>query len=213
MRGWSGSRLQPLELGAVTAEIADLCRRYRVSHVVGDRYAAEWVRQAFRDARLAYWAAPWTKAEAYRELEPLLVAGQLDLLEHPELLRELRCLERRYYPGGRIAIDHPTGAHDDHANALALAIAHALRSRTRDAEFDENDRPEGSFERLAPGGSEQELDDLKRAVLKRGVSESTLHRLEESVGVDRLGVYLEDLLEEGTLRGRLRRAGLSIDDD
>jgi hypothetical protein len=108
MRGWSGSRSRPLELAAVTAEIADLCRRYGVSHVVGDRYAAEWVRQAFRDARLGYWPSPWTKAEAYRELEPLLVAGQLDLLDHSELLRELRCLERRYHSGGRIAIDHPT---------------------------------------------------------------------------------------------------------
>jgi len=213
MRGWSGSRLRPLELGAVTAEIADLSRRYGVSHVVGDRYAAEWVRQAFGNARLAYWASPWTKTEAYRELEPLLVAGQLDLLEHPQLLRELRCLERRYHPGGRIVIDHPTGAHDDHANALALAVAHALRSRSRDTEFDENDRPEGSFERFARGGSEQELDDLKRALLERGVPESTLRRLEETVGADRLGVYLEDLLEEGTPRGRLRRAGLRIDDD
>jgi hypothetical protein len=134
-------------------------------------------------------------------------------LEHPELLRELHCLERRYHPGGRIAIDHPTGAHDDHANALALAVAHALRSRSRDAEFDENDRPEGSFERFARGGSEQELDDLKRAVLARGVSESTVRHLEGTVGPERLGVYLEDLLEEGSLRGRLRRAGLPIDDD
>ena len=83
----------------------------------------------------------------------------------------------------------------------------------RDTEFDENDRPEGSFERFARGGSEQELDDLKRALLERGVPESTLRRLEETVGADRLGVYLEDLLEEGTPRGRLRRAGLRIDDD
>jgi hypothetical protein len=112
----------------------------------------------------------------------------------------------------RAAIDHPSGAHD-HANVLALAVAHALRSRSRATEFDENDRPEGSFERFARGGSEQELDDLKRAVLKRGVSESIVLRLEASVGPERLGVYLEDLLEEGTLRGRLRRASLPIDDD
>ena len=175
--------------------------------MVGDRYAAEWVRQAFRDARLGYWPAPWTKAEAYRELEPLLGAGQLELLEHPSCCGS-SVLERRYHPGGRIAIDHPTGAHDDHANALALAIAHALRSRSRDTEFDEDDRPEGSFE-----PSTRELDDLKRAVLERGTPEATVRRLEESVAPELLGVYLEDLLEEGTLRGRLRRAGLPIDDD
>ena len=68
--GLVGLPVAPARARAVTAEIADLCRRYGVSHVVGDRYGAEWVRQAFRDARLGYWAAPWTKAEAYRELEP-----------------------------------------------------------------------------------------------------------------------------------------------
>jgi hypothetical protein len=57
------------------------------------------------------------------------------------------------------------------------------------------------------------LDDLKRAVLARGVPESTVRHLEETVGAERLGVYLEDLLEEGTMRGRLRRAGLRVDFD
>jgi hypothetical protein len=48
---------------------------------------------------------------------------------------------------------------------------------------------------------------------ERGVPESTVRHLEETVGAERLGVYLEDLLEEGSMRGRLRRAGLRVDFD
>jgi len=42
------------------------------------------------------------------------------------LVRELKLLERRPRAGGRTQVDHPTGAHDDHANALALAAALAI---------------------------------------------------------------------------------------
>ncbi len=127
----------------------------------------------------------WTKSQAYGELEPLLVAGQLELLDHPELQRELRCLERRYHAGGRVSIDHPHGAHDDHANALALAVALALRSRSRVADFDEDDRPEGSVEQYERLGRAQdveaELARLKHAVRARGLPEPTLEQYEAEV--------------------------------
>ena len=37
--------------------------------------------------------------------------------------------------------------------------------------------------------------------------------LEESVGAEHLEAYFGDLLEEGSMRGRLRRAGLRVDFD
>ena len=210
MRGWAGSRAKPLELTAVTAEIVALCRRYRIHEVLGDRYGAEWVRQAFREAGLRYQESPWPKSEAYRELEPLLAVEQLELLDHPELQRELRCLERRYHPGGRIAIDHPAGLHDDHANALALAAALAVRSRPRD---DERHRPEGSFDRYGPLGQALELDTVKAQARARGIADPEIAALEAEVGPERLPAYLRDLMEESTMRGRLRRAGLLDDED
>jgi hypothetical protein len=42
-------------------------------------------------------------------------------------------LERRPRAGGRTLVDHPTGGHDDYANALALAVA--LASHTRSEPF------------------------------------------------------------------------------
>jgi hypothetical protein len=50
-------------------------------------------------------------------------------------------------------------------------------------------------------------------VLERGIPEATVRHLEESVGVEHLEAYFIDLLEEGSMRGRLRRAGLRVDFD
>jgi hypothetical protein len=35
---------------------------------------------------------------------------------------ELRVLGRCDHPGGPVSVYHPSGHHDDHANALALAV-------------------------------------------------------------------------------------------
>jgi hypothetical protein len=36
-----------LDLEAIVKEIAAICKRYRLSSVYGDRYAAQWVRKSF----------------------------------------------------------------------------------------------------------------------------------------------------------------------
>ncbi len=63
------------------------------------------------------------KSGAYLELEAAFAQGAIQILDHPSLLRELKNLERRNRVGGKTVIDHPSGGHDDHANALALACA------------------------------------------------------------------------------------------
>lgn len=127
MRGWSRRGSQGLDLGGAVREIAETLRRYQCSVVVGDRYAGEWVRQAFREAKVTYRESEQTKAEAYLEIEPLLAQGRIELLDHSPLVRELKMLERRPRAGGKTLVDHPHGGHDDHANALALAAALAMK--------------------------------------------------------------------------------------
>jgi hypothetical protein len=51
--------------------------------------------------------------------------GKIEILDHPEVVRELRILERRPLPDGRIVVDHPSGRHDDHSNSLAIAVSKA----------------------------------------------------------------------------------------
>ena len=68
------------------------------------------------------------KSYYYLEMEPLFAQGKIQILDHPELARELRLLERRPRPGGKTIIDHPRGSHDDFANSLAIAAAKALKT-------------------------------------------------------------------------------------
>jgi hypothetical protein len=143
IRGWSRRGSESVDLESVVREIATIAKRYRCSTVYGDRYAAQWVRDAFKREGIRYSEPevrvpnePGTKryldkSLAYLEVEPLFAQGRIELLDYPTLARELKQLERRPRAGGKTLVDHPAGGHDDHANALAPAavVAHANAAR------------------------------------------------------------------------------------
>lgn len=138
MRAWGRARAVgvTVDLEGCVQEMARICRNYGCQSIFGDRYAAGWVREAFRRAGLRYREPELgetylDKSLAYTEAEPLFATGQVELLDHPQLVRELKLLERRPQAGGRVRVDHPSGGHDDLANALALAVALASRGMPR----------------------------------------------------------------------------------
>ncbi len=98
--------------------------------MIGDRYGGQWVRYAFRAAGLSYREASvrapdgeekyLDKSTAYAEVQPLFAPRKIALLDHPQLLRELKLLEARARAGGR---------------ANALALAGALFAATLSAPF------------------------------------------------------------------------------
>jgi hypothetical protein len=59
----------------------------------------------------------------------LFAQGRVELLDSPEIEREFKMLERHMVPGGKIKIDHPRSAHDDHANSFAIAATIATQGR------------------------------------------------------------------------------------
>ena len=121
MKGRSRRGVTSVDLTGMVREIAGILKRYRIQGVVGDRYAWQWVSQAFADTGVSYTAAPADASTALSELEPFFAEGRIDLLDHPQLTKELKALERRLRAGGKTLIEHPRGGHDDHAVALALA--------------------------------------------------------------------------------------------
>lgn len=137
IKGWARTRSATVDLEGVVKEIAEILRRYRVSRVVGDRYAKGWVRQAFDRAGVRYedpTAAAgeyMDKSRAYLEVEPLFAQGRIELLDHPQLIRELKCLERRPRPGGKALVGPPRGGHDDYANVFCLVAAGAMTAPAR----------------------------------------------------------------------------------
>jgi hypothetical protein len=123
IKGWSRINGQAPNLEAVVQEIAATTKKYRCSTITGDRYSANWVRQAFQRAGITYQEAPVDRSRAYLETEPLFAQGRILILDHPVQTRELKLLEKRARPGGSFQVDAPRGQHEDHANALALAAA------------------------------------------------------------------------------------------
>ena len=112
----------PFSPDAVVREFSAVLRGYRVHRVVGDRYAGEWPREAFRKQGITYEPSERNKSAIYLDFLPLLMSGSVDLIDNQRLVNQLASLERRTARGGRDSIDHPPGAHDDVANAAAGAL-------------------------------------------------------------------------------------------
>lgn len=122
-------RRPPFSPDAVVREFAHTLERYGLDEVTGDRYAAEWVRERFRVADVAYRPSELAKSDLYRELLPAMSSGRIELLDLPRLSAQLAALERRTARAGRDTVDHPPRGHDDMANAAAGALWLALRKR------------------------------------------------------------------------------------
>lgn len=122
----------PCNPSGVVEEIADILADYRVRRVVGDRYAGEWPREAFRRVGITYDVAEQSASENYVSMLSVVNSAHVALQDHGELLRQLRSLERRTGPSGKDRVDHRPGAHDDLAAAVALLV-HGLAVRKRHA--------------------------------------------------------------------------------
>lgn len=103
----------------VIGEIAQELRRYNLRRVTGDNYAAEFVAQGFEANGIRYRKSEKNKSALYLELLPRLCSQEIELPDDPVLIKQLSSLERRTRSGGRDIVDHPPGAHDDLANAVA----------------------------------------------------------------------------------------------
>jgi hypothetical protein len=122
----------PFDPASVVREFAGELAAYGVREVRGDRYGGEWPAAEFRKHGIWYRPADKAKSDLYRELLPGVNARRVELLDDPKLVAQLVGLERRVGRGGRDSIDHPPGAHDDLANAVAglwdMVMGKAARS-------------------------------------------------------------------------------------
>ncbi|MEA2911096.1 MAG: hypothetical protein QOJ15_3177 [Bradyrhizobium sp.] len=107
----------PFNPRTAVAKFADLIKEYGLSRVTGDAYAGETFRADFAGLGISYNVAGTPKTEFYEGLEPKLNAGEVELLDLPELQEQMLTLVWR---GTRI--DHQPGDHDDYANAAAGAL-------------------------------------------------------------------------------------------
>jgi hypothetical protein len=126
----------PFDPETAVAGMAQTLRGYGLREVSGDQYAGEWVPAAFLRHGVTYKPSELSRSEIYLECLPLFSQGRIELLDLPVLRTQLLLLERRTRAGGRDSVDHPRGAHDDHANAACGALRLAAPAKASRSWFD-----------------------------------------------------------------------------
>lgn len=116
-------RRPPFSPQQMAEDFSAVFKQYGCVTAQADRYAADFVVEAFAKHGVRIEPCPKNRSELYLELLPLLTAGQVELLDNQRLLGQLLNLERRV---GRIrdVVDHPSGSghHDDLINSAAGAL-------------------------------------------------------------------------------------------
>jgi hypothetical protein len=121
---------------AATLHFAAVCKEYNVRTVIGDSYTALWVSGAWHASGVKYERSELNKSQIYLEALPLFARHLVRMPNHPKLLKELRLLDLYNHRGGRQTVDHPRGAHDDHANA----VCGCLRALSNSSSYNTNYR-------------------------------------------------------------------------
>jgi hypothetical protein len=111
----------------VVAEIAALLKSYGCSLVVGDKYAAKWVIEAFAKVGITYRHSDADRSAVYLDCLPLFTSGRVRLIDSTRLISQFAALERRVFPTGRDRVDHGRAGRDDLCNAAAGCLVLAAR--------------------------------------------------------------------------------------
>jgi hypothetical protein len=120
LRGWSRAGV-----ANVCDEIASLLKSYGLKSVTADQFGFSFLQELLKlrgieVRQLAFTAR--SKPEVFLDLKTGLAQGRVQLLDHPESLRELRLLESKRTSGGHFSISAPRGTHDDFACVIALLV-------------------------------------------------------------------------------------------
>ena len=112
------AKYPPFRPQDVVKDFAKVMKKYGVSSCTGDRYSGEWCSSEFQKEGIIYKNSELSKSEIYLEFLPMVMQGQVELMDHKRQTMELRQLERRTGKQ-KDTVDHPRGLHDDLANACA----------------------------------------------------------------------------------------------
>ncbi|MEQ1679265.1 MAG: hypothetical protein ABL950_01465 [Nitrospira sp.] len=122
----------PFNPSSVIAECSNILKQYGLVETTGDRFAAGFVIEGFHQHHILYRHSDKDRSSLYLESLPSINAGRITLLDRPDLLRELRGLERRRGTGGKDRCDHRRGQHDDAANVAMGACVRAVQAESQE---------------------------------------------------------------------------------
>jgi hypothetical protein len=112
----------PFNPTSATEQIAETLKAYGLTSTVGDKYAAEWVVDAFAKVGIKYNHSERDRSAIYLDALPMFTSGRVRLLDNKRLTNQFASLERRTSSSGKDRVDHGPGGHDDVCNSAALAL-------------------------------------------------------------------------------------------
>lgn len=118
---WDQGAATPFNPRVAVGRFAAVLKQYGISQVFGDRYGGETFVQDFASYGISYIVSAASASDLYAAFEPVLNAGLVALVDDAMVEQQLLGL---IWKGGKIA--HPSGEHDDHANAAVGACLAAL---------------------------------------------------------------------------------------
>jgi hypothetical protein len=142
-----------------TEQIAATLKSYNCHKTIGDKYAANWVVDAFRKCGISYEHSERDRSQIYLDTLPLFTSGRVKLLDNKRLVHQFANLERIAGSLGRDKVDHGRGGHDDLCNSAAGALIRLLTAKApmqiSDAVLARAAQPSGGYRNVAThfGGS------------------------------------------------------------
>jgi len=112
-------RKPPFSPDDVVKEFAETLKEFNLSEVRSDRYAGQWIEEAFEKQGISVKYSELSASEIYAAFIPIVMNEKAVLLDNKKLRTQFSNLERHPRSGGKDIIDHPPGLHDDMANAAA----------------------------------------------------------------------------------------------
>ena len=129
--GFKGSNKKPVSSSEVATAIRKLNQSYDFNVVYADQYSFQPLRELFAMFNLTLEEKVFNikyKIKIYKNVKYLLENKQLDLLDHPQTIREMKGIQVEISTTGAIKIHHPPGGKDDFIDSLAVACFAAIES-------------------------------------------------------------------------------------
>jgi hypothetical protein len=123
---WSGTRSAPLGHEDILNQVKSILGEYQLNSLTGDQHCFDLIRQVLE--KLGIWYTKYnfdarTRPEIFANLRYLLSQRKIELLDQPDVLRQLRSLQEQRSDRGQVDIRPAGGAKDDLAVAVALAAS------------------------------------------------------------------------------------------
>jgi len=123
----------PFSSISATAQISETLKAYGLRSTTGDKYAAQWVVDAFAQCGIAYGHSERDRSAIYMDVMAAFTSGRVRLLDNPRMITQFKNLERRTSPIGKDRVDHPKNGKDDLSNATAGAVILAVQKQPQRA--------------------------------------------------------------------------------